>query len=182
MKRIIFLTGRPGVGKTTVLSKVMEKLQFEGYSVGGIVSREIRERYSRVGFESLDILTRRRGILAHIKQPTGPRLGKYRVNIEDLDSIGANAIRNASREADIIIIDEIGPMELFSDAFRDSVIDAINSQKTVLGTIHYMVNDPLITLIKNRKDVEIVEVTPENRETLHEYIQRLISGKLREKW
>lgn len=170
MKRLILITGQPGIGKTTVLLRTVDALKIKGYKIGGMISREIREGGTRVGFEIVDLETEQRGWLAHVNQPTGPKISKYRVNLTDLDTIGASSILNAVADADVIVVDEIGPMELFSPAFKDAVSRAIESEKPVLGTIHYRARDSLITAIKVREDAEILEVTRENREHLHNLI------------
>jgi len=123
-----------------------------------------------VGFEVVDFQTGQRGWLAHTTQPTGPQISKYRVNLSDLNVIGASSIINATRDADIIVVDEIGPMELFSPEFRKAVDQAIKSSKPVVGTIHSRARDSLINAIKAREDAEILEVTYENRENLHNVI------------
>lgn len=181
MKRLIFVTGRPGVGKTSVLLRAVNTLKKRGYTVGGMISREVREGGVRVGFEVVDFYTAQRGWLAHVNQPVGPQVSKYRVNLSDLNAIGANSILNAVAKADIVVVDEIGPMELFSYAFKQAVFQALRSHKPMLGTIHHRARDPLITAIKAREDAEILEVTYENRENLHntiiskiaQYLQRL---------
>ena len=170
LKRLIFVTGRPGIGKTSVLLRAVNGLKNRGYEIGGMISRDVREGGVRVGFEIMDFSTGQRGWLAHINQPTGPKISKYRVNLTDLDAIGVNSILDAIRNADIIIVDEIGPMELFSSAFRDAVVQAVESNKPVLGTIHFGLRDSLVNSIKKREDAEIFEVTYENRETLHNLI------------
>jgi nucleoside-triphosphatase len=170
LKRIIFVTGRPGVGKTSVLLRAVEELRNRGYKVGGMISREVREGGVRVGFEIMDFSTGQRGWLAHVNQPSGPKISKYRVNLTDLDAVGVSSILDAIRNMDIIIVDEIGPMELFSSAFRDAVVRAVESSKPVLGTIHFRLRDPLVNGVKKREDAEIFEVTHENRETLHNLI------------
>ena len=167
LKRLIFLTGRPGVGKTSVLLRAVDILKAKGYKIGGMISREVRESGVRVGFEIVDFGTERKGWLAHVNQPTGPRVSKYRVNLTDLNTIGATSILNAVKDDDIIVVDEIGPMELFSSDFKEAVIKAVESRKIMIGTIHYWARDPLINTIKAQKDAEILEVTPENREHLH---------------
>jgi len=138
--------------------------------VGGMINREVREGGVRVGFEIMDFSTGQRGWLAHVNQPSGPKVSKYRVNLTDLDAIGVGSILDAIRNADIIIVDEIGPMELSSSAFRDAVVQAVDSNKSFLGTIHFRLSDSFINGIKERTDAEIFEVTYENRETLHDLI------------
>jgi len=170
MKRLLFLTGQPGVGKTTVLLRVADTLKDKGYKLGGMISREVREQGTRVGFEIRDFHTGQKGWLAHIRQTSGPQVGKYRVNLDDLKNIGVNSILNAIKNTDIIIVDEIGPMELFSQAFRDAIFQAAESTKPLLGTIHFRAQHPLIDTIKTRNDVEIFTVTNENRQDIHNLI------------
>ena len=164
------MTGQPGVGKTTILLRIVNALKAKGYDVRGMVSGEVRERGTRIGFEIVDFYTGQKGWLAHIRQPSGPRVGKYRVNLDDLKNIGVNSIINAIKNADVIVVDEIGPMELFSQAFKDAILQAVNSTKPLLGTIHFKAQNPLINALKARNDIEIFEVTHENRQNIHNLI------------
>jgi len=166
VNRIFLITGRPGIGKTTALMRTVNKLKNKGYNVGGMLSREVRENGRRVDFEIIDLSTGNRGRLAHLNQPNGPQVSKYKVNLDDLDQIGVKAIRDALKGAEVVIIDEIGPMEMFSSAFKEAVKDVIHSQKLVLGVIHHSARDRIIDSNKGRNDIEIVEVTLENRQRL----------------
>ncbi len=170
MKRVLLITGNPGIGKTTVLTKTVELLKTKSHSIGGMISREVREKGTRVGFEILDLQTHKRGWLAHIGQKTGPQIGKYRVNLNDLETIVAKAILEAVENAEIIAIDEIGPMELFSERFRQAVKKALESNKTVIAVVHARANDKLLQEAKSREDAEIFTVTTENRNELSEKI------------
>jgi nucleoside-triphosphatase len=169
-KRLLLLTGRPSIGKTSVLLRAANDLQKKGYRIGGMISHEVREGGIRVGFEIVDFCTGKRGWLAHVDHPTGPKVSKYRVNISDLNAVGASSVLSAVADDDIIVVDEIGPMELHSQAFRDAIAQAIESAKPLLGTIHYQLDAPLIERIKTREDLELLEVTHENRATLHKTI------------
>jgi nucleoside-triphosphatase len=159
--------GRPGVGKTSVLLRAIDILKAERFEIGGMVSREVRERGTRVGFEIIDLGSEKRGWLAHVDQRTGPQMGKYRVNLRDLNTVGVSSILDAMGAADIIAVDEIGPMELFSSDFKEAVTRVLDSNKIMMGTFHYRTHDPLIDTIKKREDVQIFEVTRENRKRLH---------------
>ncbi|MGD0645394.1 MAG: NTPase [Candidatus Bathyarchaeia archaeon] len=160
----------PGVGKTTVLIKIVDALKAKGISVGGMISREAREGGVRVGFEIINLTGNKYGWLAHVNQRAGPQVGKYRVNLEDLDDIGAKAITEAVEKNDVIAIDEIGPMELFSLKFKLAVKQALESKKPVLAVVHAKARDPLINEAKQRDNVETFAVTLSNRDTLAERI------------
>jgi nucleoside-triphosphatase len=166
----MFLTGNPGVGKTTVLTKTANALKTEGYTVGGMISREVREGGTRVGFEIHDLNSGRRGWLAHVNQKSGPQIGKYHVNIENLNTIGAEAILAAVENCNVIAIDEIGPMELFSEKFKEATRKALESCKLMVAVVHWKAQDNLIREARNREDAELITVTYENREKLHEAI------------
>ena len=176
MTRILFITGQPGIGKTTVLLNSIEALKKMGYKIGGMVSREVREGGIRIGFKIFDVHSGHQGWLAHVNQSNGPQVGKYRVNLDGLKMIGAVSILSAIRQTDVIAIDEIGPMELFSPAFKEAVVQALETDKPVLGIIHHKAQDALINTIKAREDTGILEVTYENREGLHNLIVEKISS------
>jgi nucleoside-triphosphatase len=176
LKRVILVTGPPGVGKTSVLRRTVKALKNRGYTIGGMICRDVREAGVRVGFEIMDLSTGQRGWLAHIGQPTGPKIGKYHVNLIDVDVIGAGSILDAIQTADIVVIDEIGPMELLSTALSNAILKAVESSKPMLGTIHYRMSNSLVDNIKMREDTEILRVTYENRERLH----NLVANKINE--
>lgn len=161
----VLLTGTPGVGKTTVVKKVVSRLS--GF-VGGFYSEEITEAGKRVGFRIVTV-DGRTGVLAH-KSAEGTFFmydtkTKYYINLRDLEWIGVQSILEAIKSASIIVIDEIGHMELFSDKFRDAVEQAVESDKTVFATISKY-GGPFEEHLKERPDSKVVEVTLENRDKL----------------
>ncbi|RLF16566.1 MAG: NTPase [Thermoprotei archaeon] len=177
MARIVFITGPPGVGKSTAVMRAAEELKRLGLKVGGMTSGEVRRGGSRVGFELTDLLTGEKGTLASVAQPTGPRVGKYRVNLRDLDEVGAKAIARAVDEADVVVIDEVGPMELYSESFKREVKRALDSGKLVLGTVHYKARDPLIDEIKSRGDSKLVVLSLSNRDRVPAEVAEELYGE-----
>lgn len=139
-----FLTGPPNVGKTTVLIKVIETLKARGITCGGMVTKEIREGRERVGFEIIDIQSGKKGILAHTEVHEGPKIGKYRINEIDLEQIGVKSLLEALEMADLIICDEVGPMELMSMKFKETIPKLITSNKPLLGTLHQNLPEKLL--------------------------------------
>lgn len=170
LKRIILLTGPPGIGKTSVFRRTIRELKEQGKIIGGVICHEVREAGVRVGFEIMDLSTGQRGWLAHVNQPAGPKIGKYTVNLTDLDVIGAGSILDAVKNADVLALDEIGPMEILSPAFSNALVKAVESGKPMVGTIHYTLSTPLVDSIKTREDTEILKVTFKNRESLQSMI------------
>lgn len=176
-KRIILITGAPGSGKTTVLSKTVEALKGHGVSIGGMISREARDSCAREGFEVIDLNSGKHGWLAHVHQKTGPQVGKYRVNLSDLERIGVKAVTEATQKYDVIVIDEIGPMELFSPKFKQAVKAALKSSKVVLAVVHAKAKDPLISEAKGLAGAELFTVTVDNRDGLPQMLaSRVLCG------
>lgn len=149
-----------------MVRRTVEKMRLDGVRVGGMMTADLRSGSSRVGFEIRDVLTDEAGVLAHANQATGPRIGRYRVNSEDLDRIGTAAILSAIKRADLIVIDEVGPMELTSKGFKDAVQAALACGKPVLGTVHRSAQDPIVRSIKSGGGIEVIEVTHQNRDSL----------------
>lgn len=169
----VALTGSPGVGKTTLVQKIVEAA---GGSVGGVLARDKRVKDRRVGFELLDLGSGATGMLAD-ETGSGPQLGKYRVRLDDLDNIGARAIEDGLK-ADLIVVDEIGPMELSSRRFVMAVEKALASDKEMLVVLHEWSNHPIARKI--RKNFKVITVTRENRDALAgEITQELKSGQRR---
>ncbi|MCK4915360.1 MAG: NTPase [Candidatus Eisenbacteria sp.] len=157
----LLITGRPGVGKTTLIERVLEFIDAE---VGGFYTSEIREADRRVGF-SIVGLNGERGVLAHVDLNGPFRVGRYGVNRDDLERVGVSAIDEAIERSRLIVMDEIGRMELCSDAFQDAVRRALDSRVPVLGTLQERNND-FLNAIRGRADVEVMRVTTSNRECM----------------
>jgi nucleoside-triphosphatase len=172
----VFLTGDPGCGKTTVIRRISDILTTRGIKPGGMISGEIRRGGARIGFSLEDLMTHETGTLAHVDQIDGPRVGKYRVNLPDIQRVGVTAIQRAIAEADVIIVDELGPMELHSMPFILAVEIALASSKDFVGTIHKRASHHLVSAIMSNAAYRVVEVTMDNREQMPNEIVEQLTG------
>ena len=157
----LLITGRPGSGKTTLIKRVVEKLP---EPAGGFYTEEIREHGTRVGFKVVT-LDGKETVLAHVDF-TGPeRVSKYGLDLRGLEQVGVKAIKAATKARRVVVIDEIGPMEIRSTAFRAAVIDVLESGVPVLATI-FARPLPFTEKLKRRRDVTLIELRPDNRTKL----------------
>ncbi len=186
MRRIFLVTGRPGIGKTTLVRKVAEAL-YDKYIIKGFITQEVREQGVRVGFKIMTIervlgKNGKEDWLAHVSLFKGnPKIGKYNVNIEAIDEIGVKTLEESLRDnVDLVVIDEIGPMELLSRKFLPTVERVLNSDRIVLATIHIKCRqDPKLQKIVTRKDSILIELTLQNRNQMYQIVKHEIEQTLR---
>lgn len=148
------------MGKTTIIKKVIEKIN---KPVIGFYTEEVREADKRIGF-LLITLDGKKGYLAHQDIKSNYYIRRYGVSIENIENLSIPSITPKTKD-DIIIIDEIGKMECFSEKFKIAATNALNSSNIVIGTIAIGGTD-FIQNIKKRHDIKIYEVTQNNRDEL----------------
>lgn len=171
------ITGPPRSGKTTVIQQVTDSLEAKGYQAGGIYCPEVRSGRERIGFEIVDVMTGDSWILAHLDYDDDPRVGKYRVNVANVDALCAATFPRTFDKADFIVIDEIAPMEVCSDEFVQQVRRALDADLPLVTAIHYHSTDGFIGEVKDRDDIETFEVTDETRDELPEILtERLLTA------
>ena len=163
MNQKVLLTGRPGCGKTTLTKRIVNELALPA---GGFYTEEVRERGERVGFK-LITLDGQETVFAHMDFKTSDRVGKYGLDLSALETVGVEALRTAVRARRLVVIDEIGPMEIRSPIFRDAVNEVLNSPEVsgILATITAR-SLPFADAIKKRADLTLIEVRRDNREQL----------------
>ena len=176
--RVILLTGLPGTGKTTMVKRIHEQYSRSGVRVGGIITSEVRGASGRIGFKLLDLSNGREGWLARKDSGVGPRVGLYRVVTEDLETIGVAALNRAvDGPADLVLVDEVGPMEMTSPSFREAVSRVLKSIKTILATVKYGSHYGEIEEIRDGS-VQL-EITKTNREEIYNRLVRQIDEWIR---
>jgi nucleoside-triphosphatase len=174
MGRVLLFTGEKGVGKSTAVQHVIERVGLEHFT--GFFTHEVRSEGRRVGFEVVT-LDGARGALASTASNSSLRVGredpggrrKYGVELEFLEGVAVPALREAigTNDSRILVIDEIGPMQMLSGAFRQVVGEALTSKSLVLGTV-VLRSVPWADDLKARDSVETFLLTRQNRGTAAE--------------
>lgn len=157
MNQVYLLTGRPGTGKTSLIKQAIAKT---GSKAGGFYTEEIRVQGVRQGFRMVT-LDGQSTILAHVNIGSLYRVSKYGVDIDGLERVGVEALQRAAKQCDLVVIDEIGKMELFSVNFREAVLQMIDGGKRILGTI-MLSPDQWTDTIKLKPQVHLITVTRAN--------------------
>jgi nucleoside-triphosphatase len=160
----VLLEGRPAVGKTTAMRTVAELLSEAGVPVAGFVTGERREHGRRVGFVVETLSGGAHAVLAHVDLRGPPRVGKYGVDLAAFEQLALPALALPPDQG-VVLIDELGKMELASEAFRDAVSRLLERPVAVVATVH-VARDAFTDDLKRRPDIELLRVTPGNREEL----------------
>ncbi len=173
----IGITGLPGSGKTYALLRVIEMLKEEELSIGGMVDEPIEDGRKKTGFTVRNLLTDEKAVFAGTDIESKIVVGKMGVDLSKLEEVGVKALKDAIEQCDIIVIDEVGKMEVESEAFVNAVKETLEADKPMIITLHKKSRNPLLQDIRRRDDVRILEVTPTNRNILPYKIVRLMHGE-----
>jgi nucleoside-triphosphatase THEP1 len=167
MRKNLLITGMPRSGKSTLLNKLIQEIDQKV----GFVTNEVRKDGERVGFELVNH-KREKSMLASVNFETNFKVSRYFVDINALDEmiLGVEKVG----EHDILFLDEIGQMELFSDKFKALVEKYLDSPNVCIATLSKIYSDEFIEKIKNRTDVFLVEINEENRDEKEKYLKTLL--------
>jgi nucleoside-triphosphatase len=159
---LVLVEGRPAIGKTTAVRRLAALLRQAGAPLAGFVTEELRERGRRVGF-AVETFEGAHAVLAHVGLSGPPRVGRYGVDLPAFERLALPAL--ASAPAGVVLIDELGKMELASEAFRMAVSQLLERPVAVVATVH-LARHPFTDALKSRPAVELVRVTARNRDEL----------------
>lgn len=158
----LLVTGKPGVGKTTLVERVVEQLR-GSLRLAGFTTTEVRDPGGqRLGFNIVTV-EGKQGELARVRLPSRVRVGRYGVNLEAFERLALPEL--ARRDVDLIVIDEIGKMECASGRFRRAAEDALDAPVNVVATLG-IGHLPFFQAMRERPDVELVTLTERNRDAL----------------
>jgi nucleoside-triphosphatase len=167
----LLLTGSPGVGKTTVLAAVAQRLRDR--KLGGFLTEEIRPERQRLGFTLVPFQGEPRA-MAHRDLSSQHRVGRYGVDVETIDDI-AETVLGPRADAEIFLIDEIGKMECFSRQFVKAILRLLDDPRPLVVTVALQ-GPGLISEVKQRTDVELWRVTTENRQQMPNQVTSWLSA------
>jgi nucleoside-triphosphatase len=171
----LLLQGLPKVGKTTVVERLVERLQGEDMPAAGFLTRELHEQGRRVGF-AVRSLRGPEAVIAHQDWVTGVQVGRFRVDVAAFERVALPALTAALEgDAVVVIIDEIARMELASAAFVDLLGQVMDRPAPVVATVHVHPH-PVTDALLRRPDVQVIEVNSANRDELPErLLARLVN-------
>ncbi|XP_064466617.1 cancer-related nucleoside-triphosphatase homolog [Ornithodoros turicata] len=178
----IILTGPPGVGKTTLVKKVCESLVQNGASIHGFYTEEVRKDGRRIGFDVVST-DGKRAPLARlcglVKDVRGPSVGQYTVCLQSFEEVSLPSLQPPCN-CDLIVLDEVGKMELFSHSFDDLVRQLFdNSSTPILVTVPITRGKPipLVEKIKSCQNSVLFVVSRDNRDRLESEILVALGAK-----
>lgn len=168
----VLLTGKNRSGKTTLLKSLIDAEK----STRGLMTVEVRNELDRIGFNLQDDQGNTT-VLARVDVVTPYAVGRYYVDSAALDAFVEPLFKFKPRE--LLFIDEIGHMQLYSSSFMKLTDTYLNSQNDFIGTISSIYEHPLIRDITLRSDVILCTVTPENRESLSIFLRAALTCRRR---
>jgi nucleoside-triphosphatase len=158
----LLIEARPGAGKTTAIGRLAELLGEAGVPLSGFLTREVREGGRRVGFE-IQTFAGERGVLAHVDMKGPPRVGRYGVDLKAFERLALPALGPPG--GGMILIDELGKMELASEPFRRAVLELFDGRAPIVATVQ-TARHPFTDELKRRPEVSTIRLTAANRDRL----------------
>jgi nucleoside-triphosphatase len=169
----ILLTGPPRSGKTTLISRLADELTARSVAVSGFLTREMREDGNRVGF-TVEEIGGPSVLMAHVALPEGPVVGRYHVDVAAFECLALPAIQRAAHQGGVVIIDELGQMELLSPAFIAAFNRLLDQQIPLVATVHAR-QHPVTDAIKQRPDTQLLEVNLDHADALLAHLTTRLS-------
>jgi len=170
----LLLEGRPGIGKTIVAQRLLSLLREAGVPVAGFTTGELRTGGRREGF-MVQAASGAQEVLAHVDLPGPPRVGRYGVDLVAFERVALPALREPGTGGVVVVVDELGRMELASAAFHAAVVELLGRDVAVVATVH-QARDRFTDALRRRPDIRVVRVTEATRDALPEQLISCLVG------
>ena len=172
---IVLLTGRPGIGKSTALSRIADMLGRR--RCAGLLAKEILRDGERIGFSSYGLRCKESVVLAHKEIRTGRYIEDFGVDPEALDGLCEKESAAAEdKEVRLVVLDEIGRMQMMSEGFKRLLEKTADSSRHLIATICLEDEIEYIREFKKREGVRLFVLDEENREEIPLEVCRLVCG------
>jgi nucleoside-triphosphatase THEP1 len=119
--RLYLLTGDRQAGKTSLCADLATRASAQGYQVAGLLSPAVFRSGKKIGIDLLDLATRDRRRLARLQAEYSPEVGGRRWRLDQRALSWGNQILGAIDDCDVLILDELGPLEMLE---RDGLTQA----------------------------------------------------------
>ncbi len=163
MTRHLFLTGPKRIGKSTVIDKFLTS---DGLTMGGFrtvhTDSVLRDRFSVHMLRPGEKPTKE-NLLFICGEPSAETATRF-------DTLGCAALAQ-SGNAELILMDELGPHEAKAQQFQNAVLSALDGDTPILGVLQ-QADSPFLRQVAAHRNVTVVEVTLENRDTLPQILRR----------
>ncbi len=169
----LLVEARPGAGKTTALRRLATLLGEAGLPLSGFTTEEFRERGRRVGF-AVESIDGRSATLAHVDLPGPPRVSRYGVDLEAFERVALPALRVG--QSGVVLIDELGKMELASERFRAAVERLFDSPLALAASVQ-LARDTFTEGLKRSPGEHVIRLTAANRDALPEELASRLLGE-----
>lgn len=171
---MLLLTAKPRMGKSIIIKKIINKVGSNNCI--GFYSEEIKEDGERIGFQVIS-LSGRREVFAHVDFISDVRIGRYGIDVKIMEEVLLSELNLACSNEDdrLIVIDEIGLMQISSLKIREQLLHLAESNKTIIGTI-FSDPHPWIDEYKLHKNIRLIQVTEDNRDGIVDELIEIING------
>ncbi len=144
--------------------------------IGGFYTEHIMSGRMRKGFmiRTFDGQDR---MLAAVGLKSPHQLGKYGVDLNALENVGVPALKLGLMSKDLIVIDEIGSMEMMSERFRMTLLECLTSATPILATIR-VAAQPFADQVKKFADTQTILLTKSNYSAVKQQVRKWIDAHL----
>jgi len=171
------LAGLPNTGKTTLVKTLISTVREKGKTVGGMLTENIVEGVRKLGLEVVDVASGERATFAHVEFGETHKNINFGLKLDVLEEVGIGAIKKAAEECDLVVVDEVGPIQLESEEFCNAILELIKTNVAQILTIHKKSRHTVVQDIRKRDDMRILDVTPVNRLVLPYKIQQIMENE-----